>query len=58
VVICEVALNDVNLGGCKKEDIINILVRELKFDYIHPIEAVLSSDNLRIDYENLLFIKL
>jgi hypothetical protein len=57
VVICEVALNDVNLGGCKKEDIINILVRELKFDYIHPIEAVLSSDNLRIDYENLLFIK-
>ena len=57
MVICEVALNDVNLGGCKKEDIINILVRELKFDYIHPIEAVLSPDRLRIDYENLLFIK-
>jgi FkbM family methyltransferase len=57
VVICEVALNDVNLGGCKKEDIINILVRELKFNYIHPIEAVLSPDRLRIDYENLLFIK-
>jgi hypothetical protein len=45
------------MGGCKKEDIINILVRELKFDYIHPIEAVLSPDRLRIDYENLLFIK-
>lgn len=57
VIICEVALVDINMGGCKKEDIMNVLVKELKFDYIQPIEVVLSRDGLRIDYENLLFIK-
>jgi FkbM family methyltransferase len=57
VIICEVALTNVNMGGCKKEDIMNVLTKELKFDYIHSIEAVLSPDNQTIDYENLLFIK-
>ena len=57
VVICEVALVDINIGGCKKEDIMNVLTKELKFDYIRVIERVLSSDSQRIDYENLLFIK-
>ena len=57
VVICEVALIDVNIGGCKKEDIMNVLTKELKFDYIQTIEGVLSQDLKRIEYENLLFIK-
>jgi len=57
VIICEVALIDVNIGGCKKEDVMNVLTKELKFDYIRVIESVLSSDSQRINYENLLFIK-
>lgn len=57
VVICEVALMDVNIGGCKKEDVMNVLTKELKFDYIRVIENILSVDNKQINYENLLFIK-
>lgn len=57
VVICEVALVENNVGGCKKEDVMNVLTKELKYDYIRVIESVLSSDSQRIDYENLLFIK-
>lgn len=57
VIICEVALIDVNIGGCKKEDVMNVLTKELKFDYIRVIESVLSSDSQRINYENLLFVK-
>ena len=57
VVICEVALVDHNIGGCKKMDIMNVLTKELKFDYIRVIERVLNSDRQTIDYENLLFIR-
>jgi len=57
VVICEVALIENNIGGCKKEDVMNVLTKELKYDYIRVIESVLSSDSQRINYENLLFIK-
>jgi FkbM family methyltransferase len=57
VVICEVSLIDVNEGGCKKEDVMNVLTKELKFDYVRCIEKVLSPDNKSFYYENLLFIK-
>ena len=57
VVICEVALIENNVGGCKKEDVMNVLTKELKFNYIRVIESVLSADNKQINYENLLFIK-
>lgn len=57
VVICEVALIDINIGGCKKEDVINILTKQLKFDYVDIIEKVFYSDNKTITYENLMFIK-
>lgn len=57
VVICEVSLVDNNIGGCKKEDIMSVLTKELKFDYVKTIESVLSPDNLTINYENLMFIK-
>lgn len=55
VVVCEVALIDINVGGCKKEDVMNVLTKELKFDYIRCIESV--TDKQQITYENLLFIK-
>ena len=55
VVICEVALIDINIGGCKKEDVMNVLIKELKFDYIRCIESVTSGQ--QITYENLLFIR-
>lgn len=55
VVICEVALIDINIGGCKQDDVINVLTKELNFDYISCIELV--SNGKRIIYENLLFIK-
>ena len=55
VVVCEVALIDINIGGCKKEDVMNVLTKELKFDYIRCIESV--TDGQQITYENLLFIK-
>ena len=55
VVVCEVALIDINIGGCKKEDVMNVLTKELKFDYIRCIESVTSGQ--QITYENLLFIK-
>ena len=57
VVICEVALTDINIGGCKKEDIFEILVKNFKFDYVSTIEGVLNYDRSKIVYENLLFIK-
>jgi hypothetical protein len=57
VVICEVALIENNVGGCKKEDVMNVLTKELKFNYIRVIENVLGEDNKQINYENLLFIK-
>lgn len=57
VIICEVALIEHNIGGCKKADIMNVLTKELKFDYIRVIESVLSSNRQTIDYENLLFIR-
>jgi hypothetical protein len=46
-----------NVGGCKKEDVMNVLTKELKFNYIRVIENVLGEDNKQINYENLLFIK-
>lgn len=55
VVICEVALIDINIGGCKKEDVMNVLTKELKFDYVSCIECV--TDGQQITYENLLFIR-
>ena len=55
VVICEVALIDINIGGCKKEDVMNVLTKELKFDYIRCIEGI--TDGQQITYENLLFIR-
>ena len=55
VVICEVALIDINIGGCKKEDVMNILTKELKFDYIRCIERI--TNGQQITYENLLFIQ-
>ena len=55
VVICEVALIDINIGGCKKEDVMNVLTKELKFDYVSCIEGV--TDGQQITYENLLFIR-
>jgi len=55
VVVCEVALIDINIGGCKKEDVMNVLTKELKFDYIRCIESV--TNGQQITYENLLFIK-
>ena len=55
VVICEVALIDINIGGCKKEDVMNVLTKELKFDYIRCIECI--TDGQQITYENLLFIR-
>lgn len=55
VVICEVALVDINIGGCKKEDVMNVLTKELKFDYVSCIEGV--TDGQQITYENLLFIR-
>lgn len=55
VVICEVALIDINIGGCKKEDVMNVLTKELKFDYIRCIESI--TDGQQITYENLLFIR-
>ncbi len=55
VVICEVALIDINIGGCKKEDVMNVLIKELKFDYVSCIEGV--TDGQQITYENLLFIR-
>lgn len=57
VVICEVALTDINIGGCKKEDVFDILVKKFKFDYISTIEGVLNDDRSKVVYENLLFIK-
>lgn len=57
VIICEVALIDINTGGCTKNDILDILVKKFKFDYISAIEGVLSKDRSKIIYENLLFIK-
>lgn len=57
VVICEVSLIDINEGGCKKDDVMNVLTKELKFDYVRCIEKVLSPDNKNTYYENLLFIK-
>ena len=55
VIVCEVSLVDINEGGCTKEDIMNVLTKELKFDYIRCIESV--TDGKQITYENLLFIK-
>jgi FkbM family methyltransferase len=55
VVICEVALIDINIGGCKKEDVMNVLTKELKFDYVSCIECV--TNGQQITYENLLFIR-
>lgn len=55
VVVCEVALIDINIGGCKKEDVMNVLTKELKFDYVSCIEGV--TDGKQITYENLLFIR-
>ena len=55
VVICEVALIDINIDGCKKEDVMNVLTKELKYDYIRCIESI--TDGKQITYENLLFIK-
>jgi len=55
VVICEVALIDINIGGCKKEDVMNVLTKELKFDYVSCIEGV--TNGQQITYENLLFIR-
>jgi len=55
VVICEVALIDINIGGCKKEDVMNVLTKELKFDYIRCIESI--TNGQQITYENLLFIR-
>lgn len=57
VIICEVALIDINTGGCTKEDIVNILTKQLKFDYVDIIEKVFHNDNKTIAYENLMFIK-
>lgn len=57
VIICEAALIDINTGGCTKNDILDILVKKFKFDYISAIEGVLSKDRSKIIYENLLFIK-
>jgi hypothetical protein len=55
VIICEVALVDINIGGCKKEDVMNVLTKELKFDYIRCIESI--TNGQQITYENLLFIR-
>ena len=55
VAICEVALIDINIGGCKKEDVMNVLTKELKFDYVSCIEGV--TNGQQITYENLLFIR-
>jgi len=57
VVICEVALVDINQGGCTKEDIMNILTKELKFDYVRSIETIWNADGKQVNYENLMFIK-
>jgi FkbM family methyltransferase len=57
VIICEVSLIDINMGGCKKQDIMDILVKDLGFNYINVIESVLCNDNLQVNYENLLFIR-
>jgi len=57
VIICEVALIDINIGGCKKEDILDILIKKFKFDYVTTIEGVLNHNRSKIIYENLLFIK-
>lgn len=57
VIICEVALIDINTGGCTKNDILDILLKKIKFDYIGVIEGVLNKDRSKIIYENLLFIK-
>lgn len=57
VIICEVALIDINVGGCKKEEIMRVLTNRFKFDYVETIEGVLGFDNSTINYENLLFIK-
>lgn len=55
VVVCEVALIDINIGGCKKQDVMNVLTKELNYDYIRCIESI--TDGKQITYENLLFIK-
>ena len=55
VVVCEVALIDINIGGCKKQDVMNVLTKELNYDYVRCIESI--TDGKQITYENLLFIK-
>lgn len=57
VIICEVALIDINVGGCKKEEIIEVLTNQYKFDCVETIEKVIGLDNATINYENILFIK-
>lgn len=56
VVVIEVSLVDTNIGGCKKDDIMNIL-KQLNYDYIRPIEIVLDKTGKKVTYENLLFIR-
>jgi hypothetical protein len=55
VIITEVSFNNYNEGGCNKDQILNKMF-DLKFDYIMPVETVMSDKNELIA-ESLLFIR-
>ena len=55
VIICEVSLTEYNIGGCKKQDLVDYVTNVLKFDLVEIIEKI--HDNKTIFQENLLFIK-
>lgn len=55
VIITEVSFNNYNEGGCTKEQILKKMF-DLGFDYIMPVETVMSKDN-QLVAESLLFIK-
>lgn len=55
VIITEVSFNNYNEGGCTKEQILKKMF-DLGFDYIMPVETVMSKDN-ELVAESLLFIK-
>lgn len=54
VLIVEVSIINYNVGGCKKNDVINFIVN-LGFDFIEVIEQI--NNGKEIIQENLLFIK-
>lgn len=56
VLIVEVSIKEVNVGGCTKDQILSTL-NLLEYDYIQPFEVIFEHENNQnIIQENLLFI--